>query len=142
VSRTKTGFKREIKMGIVVCISMLLGLSVLQPIPWNRSGRAQHEPLFVLFVAIVLCGLGLWNVLYGIFNASGFWMWASLISGTAMMLGSFYIFSEQNAGFDTDGDSEINTSGMRKAIVAILVLSFLVYAVTLVQLNLGYSIIR
>jgi hypothetical protein len=35
-----------------------------------------------------------------------------------------------------------SVSSLRKAVVAVLALSFLVYAVTLIQLNLGYSILR
>jgi len=127
-------------MGIVVCICMLLGLAVLQPSPLNYSKRAhQHAPKFVLFVALTLLGLGLWNAIYGFFGLGGFWRWASLVSGVAMVLGSFYIFAERKPD-SLNGRSEHGL--LRKIVIVILVLSFLVYAVTLIQLNLGYPILR
>ena len=121
-------------MGIVVCICMLLGLSILQPTPWNSSERIQHAPKFVSFTALALLILGLWNTIYGGLNISGFWMWVSLISGLDMVMASCYVFSEKSA--------EVNNTALRKAVVVILALSFLVYAVTLIQLNLGYPILR
>ena len=121
-------------MGIVVCISMLLGLSVLQPTPWNGSRRTKHASKFILFTAVALLLLGLWNLVYGLFSISGFWLWASVISGLAMVSASIIIFSEFNA--------EVQSSQLRKTVVAVLAISFLVYAVTLIQLNLGYSILR
>lgn len=129
-------------MGIVVCIIMLLGLSVLQPTPWDSSRRAQYDPKFVICVALLLCGVGLWNVIFGLLKIDGFWMWASLVSGAAMMFGAGYIFSEQNANFNTGGNLQVEHTGMRKVVVIVLALSFLLYAVTLIQLNLGYSIVR
>lgn len=133
-------------MGIVVCICMLLGLSVLRPTPWNRSKRARHGHKYGLFVAVALLGLGLWNVIYGYLNISGFWLWASLVSGIAMVLASFYILAETNVDIDSqetsDVNAQINNSKLRNAVVTVLALSFLVYAITLVQLNLGYPILR
>ena len=125
-------------MGIVVCIGMLLGLSVLRPTPWNSAGRAKHAPEFVLFTAAALLSLGVWNVLYAYSHISGFWFWASLVSGSAMVLASFYIFSER--GSEPVDRARIN-SASRKVVVAVLALSFLLYAVTLIQLNLGYAIL-
>lgn len=120
-------------MGIVVCICMLLGLSVLQPTPWNSAKRAQHAPEFIVFTGAALLGLGLWNVIYSCFNITGFWFWASLASGIAMVLASVYVFSESTSGS--------SGGGFRKGVVAVLAASFLLYAVTLIQLNLGYSIL-
>ena len=124
-------------MGIVVCISLLLGLSVLQPTPWNSAKQATHDSRFILFTTGMLFGLGVWNVLYAYFNITGFWFWASLISGTAMVFASFYTFSERGLEQGRASDSTV-----RKAVVFILALSFLLYAVTLIQLNLGYPILR
>ncbi|MFT6099859.1 MAG: putative membrane protein YiaA [Arenicella sp.] len=125
-------------MGIVVCVVMLLGLSVLQPSPWNSAKRARHASKFILFTSVSLFGFGLWNVIYGYLNINGFWMWASIISGLAMVLASYYVFSERHE----ETESVFSVSSLRKAVVAVLALSFLVYAVTLIQLNLGYSILR
>ena len=148
-------------MGIVVCISMLLGLSVLQPTPWNRVKRSKHDPRFALFTAIALLILGAWNFIYGYLNISGFWFWASMISGAAMVFASYFIFIERTLNAHTSGlqadlsiddnsdtkalDVDItgrSATSVRKAVVVVLALSFLVYAVTLVQLNLGYPILR
>ncbi|MGK0374802.1 MAG: phosphatidylglycerophosphate synthase [Arenicella sp.] len=125
-------------MGIVVCIVMLLGLSVLQPSPWNSVKRVQHASKLVLFSSGSLLAFGLWNVIYGYSSINGFWMWASMISGSAMVLASYYVFSERHA----EQNSEANTSGLRKVVVALLAISFLLYSTTLIQLNLGYSILR
>ena len=134
-------------MGIVVCISMLLGLCVLQPTPWNSTKRAKQAPKLVLFVAVALLGLGLWNLVYGYLNINGFWKLASIVSGIAMVMASVYVFNERNimaedVNNNTDNHSNFSNSALRKAVVAVLALSFLVYAVTLIQLNLGYPILR
>jgi len=124
-------------MGIVVCIVMLLGLSVLQPSPWNSAKRALHASKFVLFTGAALFGFGLWNVIYGYLNIDGFWMWAAIISGVAMVLASYYVFSERHEA----SNSVVSVSPLRKVAVAVLAISFLLYAVTLIQLNLGFSIL-
>jgi uncharacterized membrane protein YiaA len=124
-------------MGIVICIVMLLGLSVLQPSPWNSLKRTQHASKFILFTGTSLFGFGLWNVIYGYLNIDGFWMLASIISGSAMIFASYYVFSERH----DDSNSVVSVSSIRKAVVTLLAISFLLYAVTLIQLNLGYSIL-
>lgn len=124
-------------MGIVVCIVMLLGLSVLQPSPWNSAKRALHASKFVLFTGTALLAIGLWNVIYGYLNIDGFWMWAAIISGVAMVLASYYVFSERHEV----SNSQVTVSSVRKVVVALLAISFLLYAVTLIQLNLGYPIL-
>lgn len=131
-------------MGIVVCICMLLGLSVLQPTPWNSAKRSNCHPKLVLFTAATLLVLGTWNFFYGYLSISGFWSLASMVSGSAMVLASYYVYRERPSGLlsETDAASDNSQSRMRKAVVAVLALSFLVYAITLVQLNLGYSILR
>lgn len=131
-------------MGIVVCISMLLGLAVLQPTPWDSSKRGGHAPKFILFAGAALLGFGAWNVLYAYFKLDGFWSWMSLISGVAMVVGSYYIFSEQGSNISDEGhikNSGASGSRFRKAVVAVLSLSFLLYALTPIQLNLGYPIL-
>jgi hypothetical protein len=37
-------------MGIVVCITMLIGLSVLQPTPWDSAKQLEHGPKFLLLM--------------------------------------------------------------------------------------------
>ncbi len=121
-------------MGIVVCISMLLGLAVLQPSPWNRSARVDHHKGFVLFTAIALATLGCWNALYGFFNIDGFWRWASLLSGIIMVIAAAYIFVERTR--------DASRSLLRRIVTILLAVSFVLYAVTIIQLNLGYPILR
>ncbi len=121
-------------MGIIVCISMLLGLVVLQPSPWNRSARVDHHQGFVLFSAIALTGLGFWNVLYGFFNIDGFWRWASLLSGITMVMAAAYIFVERT--------SDASSCYVRRIVTTLLAISFVLYAVTIVQLNFGYPVLR
>ncbi|MFT6406931.1 MAG: cytochrome c oxidase subunit IV [Arenicella sp.] len=125
-------------MGIIVCITMLLGLSVLQPSPWDSAKRLEHAPKLVLFTALLLFCLGLWNALYGYFSLSGFWSWASVVSGSAMLCASLYVYSERK----TESGAVHSASLLRKAVISVLAISFVVYAVTLIQLNLGYAIIR
>jgi len=121
-------------MGIVVCISMLLGLVVLQPTPWNRAARVEHHQSLVLFAAIALAVLGCWNVLYGFFYIEGFWCWASLVSGITMVVAAAYIFVERRT--DASG------CYVRRIVTTLLGLCFILYAVTIIQLNLGFPILR
>lgn len=117
-----------------MCISMLLGLVVLQPTPWNRATRVDHHQGLVLLTAIALAGLGCWNVFYGFFNIDGFWRWASLLSGITMVMAAVYIFVERT--------SDASSCFVRRIVTTLLAMSFVLYAVTLVQLNLGYPILR
>jgi len=121
-------------VGIVVCLVMLLGLVVLRPSPWDKDHRVELHPKFVLVVVTLLAVIGSWNVIYAIFKIHGFWFFMSLLSGVTMVFAAILI---------TLGDYSSNEPSIsRNLIIAVLALSFLVYAVTLIQLNLGFAILR
>lgn len=121
-------------MGIVVCVVMLLGLVILRPIPWSSAEATSLEPKFVFTVVISLGAIGCWNLIYGYLKIDGFWHVASIVSGLAMILASALVLREKN--------SPAKNGPFRNTVVALLAVSFLVYAVTLIQLNLGYPILR
>ena len=127
-------------MGIVVTIAMLLGLVVLRPTPWRGSDLGAPDLRFVVFVSAFLTLAGLWNSLWhGLQNLDSFWGIAALISGVIMILAAVIIFLERG---DPVGAGSTWVGSIRAAIVWALAACFLLYAVTLIQLNLGYPIIR
>ena len=121
-------------MGIVVCLSMLIGIIVLQPTPWDRASRIAYNPKFMTFSALILAVFGSWNSIYGFFYIGGFWRWASVLSGGVMLMSSIYILVERKI--------DASSCYVRQIVVVLLAVSFLLYAVTIVQLNLGYPILR
>lgn len=121
-------------MGIVVCIVMLLGLVLLRPTPWSGAEASSHDPRFVYTVAALLAALGCWNLVYGYLKIGGFWHIASIVSGLIMMVASAFVLIEK--------DNPAKNCPFRNSIVTLLAVSFLLYAVTLIQLNLGYPILR
>ena len=121
-------------MGIVVCLSMLLGLVILQPTPWRKADRIEYPPKFVMFSAFALAVLGCWYAVYGFLFIDGFWRWASLVTGAVMLLASMYIFLERQ--------TDARACTVRKIVVVLLMVSFALYAITIIQLNLGYPIVR
>ena len=122
-------------MGIVVCLAMLLGLVMLRPSPFNAKHRVDFNANFKRIVSIALGALGLWNALFGVFAISGFWSVMSIVSGIAMVLAAAVIVRDQT---ENSGES----SNAENGIILVLAICFLVYAVTLIQLNLGYAILR
>jgi len=126
-------------MGIVVTIAMLLGLVVLRPTPWRDGASENGDLRFVVFTSATLLLTGLWNALwYGLRNLDSFWGVAALVSGIIMILAAMIIFLE--SGEPVVADSTW-VGSIRSLVVWALAACFLLYAVTLVQLNLGYPII-
>ncbi len=126
-------------MGIVVTIAMLFGLVVLRPTPWRADAAAQADLRFVVFTAGALLLAGLWNALWhGLRNLDSFWGLAALFSGVVMVLAAVIIFLER--GEPAVADSTW-VGSIRSMVVWVLAACFLLYAVTLIQLNLGYPII-
>ena len=119
-------------MGIVVCLAMLLGLVMLRPSPFNAEYRVDFNPDFKRIVWLALAALGVWNAVYGAFAISGFWCFMSIVSGITMIWAATIIAA----------DRANESSKIDKVIVLTLAACFLVYAVTLIQLNLGYTILR
>ncbi|MEO0368621.1 MAG: hypothetical protein AAF197_07525 [Pseudomonadota bacterium] len=108
-------------MGIVVATAMFLGLIAF----WrSKQDSFNKVATYCLFI------FGGWNTLwYGVQNWSQFWGVAALVSGLVMLSAAAIL--------------QRPTDRSLKTIVLVgLMASFLLYAVTLIQLNLGLPIIR
>lgn len=137
-------------MGIVVTIAMLLGLVVLRPTPWSARDERSQAQGFMRFTMFFLLFIGIWNFAwYGLRHASEFWGVVSLVSGLAMVAAAFFVRLKSREASGTDAQQSSFTASEKKwlrrlriTVVWSLAAFFLLYAVTLVQLNLGYSILR
>lgn len=115
-------------MGIVVTLIMLTGL-------WSAVSRRSLQRQSLYLVAALLMIGGLWNAAwYGLQHTDEFWGQAALVSGVFMMVWSVILLLE-------------NLSKRVPKLISIFVLlglsvSFLLYAISLIQLNLGMDIIR
>ena len=119
-------------MGIVVTIAMLLGLITLRPTPWNDKVRTPQSSTFTMVSAISLMTCGAWNVVwYGLRHTSEFWGWMAIGSGLVMMVSGVIVYAERQH-LDL-----LALSKIRKPVIAVLAISFVLYAVTIIQLNLG-----
>ncbi|WP_229794190.1 hypothetical protein [Arenicella chitinivorans] len=119
-------------------IAMLFGLIVLRPTPWRHEPNKTVALPMVVISAFLLSVCGLWNVGYGVVNLTAFWGWAALLSGVTMVIAAAVIFLYHGqAARVTFTWVDI----MKPWVTALLAGFFLLYSVTLVQLNLGYSII-
>lgn len=134
-------------MGIVICVVLGLGcISLLWP--KSQSGRLnQAKPLLLAldrWVPSVLILAGLWNMFwYGIRHLSSFWGNAAVVSGALMLLAALLVLGEKKPVAPKCLLAFSNwIKPFRLLITSGLVLSFLLYAVTLIQLNLGLPIIR
>lgn len=119
-------------MGIVVCLAMLLGLVQL----------ITRQALAGSLIAWLLVVLGAWNALwYGLRHIGEFWGWAALISGVFMVMSGVLIAAQS-------GKPELlirlaaKITALRLFVIVGLFASFLLYAVTLIRLNMGLSIIH
>ena len=141
-------------MGIVVCIAMLLGVVTMLRRSVHSTERPAHIVLRIARLAVPtgLFLLGIWNAFwYGIENIHLFWGKAALGSGLFMITASIIIFGDSQRGYSPhseDRDSALMSwlyrllNPLRGIVLLGLGLSFLLYFITLVQLNLGYPIIR
>jgi len=121
-------------MGIVVCIVMLLGLVVLRPTPWRQEVLKRQSSVFNIVTGLALFFIGGWNMIYGFLQIQGFWHYVSLLSGLAMVIAAIFVLIENT--------NDIKHSRFRSAVIGVLALSFLLYFITIVQLNLGVPILR
>ena len=118
-------------MGIVVTIAMLIGLIVIGQKMLGDAADVASQTLTQRVVAVLLLVFGFWNAAwYGIQHMGELWGQAALVSGLAMIGGAAWILSY------------LPGTRLGKLIFVILLASFLLYAVTLVQLNLGYPILK
>ena len=132
-------------MGIVVCIFMLLGLLLLSPLAFLNIKPLLAKPI-ILWIARLLGLMGLWNSLwYGLQNWQSFWGIAAIVSGISMILAAILILVDQQDPwfYKKTAIKAIHklTKTLSVVILLVLLVSFILYAVTLIQLNLGYPII-
>ncbi len=138
-------------MGIVVTVFMLLGLLLLLPLsavkPLARLQEKKRQKVeSVHFVGIGLFVAGAWNSFWhGLRFLDYFWGVAAVVSGLFMMLTAVIILKRYGHGFNIikpllDHVYRV-ISPLSFIWVVGLLLSFLLYSVTLVQLNLGLPIL-
>ncbi len=127
-------------MGIVMTVAMLLGLIVLRPTPWSNDVKGQQDLRLVTFTAAVLVLSGVWNVVwYGLRHVPEFWGWAAIVSGVSMLLAALIIFRERSNPLS---GTESWLGAIKGFVVLVLAVCFMLYAVTIVQINLGLPILR
>jgi len=129
-------------MGIVVTFAMLLALLVLLP-----QIKQRIKPEYGVFAGRFLLLAGLWNALwFGLRHLPIFWGQAALVSGLVMVLAAILILKDYKDAllFSQKIASSIYNllSPLRVVIIFVLLMSFLLYAVTLIRLNLGMSILN
>ncbi len=117
-------------MGIVVSLSMLLLLTVLRPSPWNGEIKDQSSARY--FAVAITAGFvfGAWNAFYGVRHLSEFWGLAALVSGLLMLVSALVLLLERIQGYSP-------AALPRALLVAGLVVCFLLYVITIIQINLG-----
>ncbi len=128
-------------MGIVVTIFMLSGLLVISPWPKLSLGMLRTNSNVVNFIASGLLLAGLWNSLWhGLRYLDHFWGLAALVSGFFMVMTAVLIFVDYGK---KTGLQKIYSFIKPLSLLWVIGLfaSFLLYAITLIQLNLGYPII-
>lgn len=128
-------------MGIVVTIFMGLGLLLL--LPAGADWLERRAPGRGIEKAIVygLLLAGLWNGLWhGLRHLDDFWGLAALLSGACMVAAALLLRGARGATRPT-GDVHWWRRTATGVASAGLFASFLLYAVTLIRLNLGLPII-
>ena len=133
-------------MGIVVCVVMALGLIAFMPMPWREpasevSDRGSFSSKLKSFAPLALAVVGAWNALwYGLQNTASFWGMTGLITGLIMMLSAVVLTTQANNNKIIKPFYKI-LNPFRIPLFVALLASFLLYLVTLIQLNLGLPII-
>ena len=125
-------------MGIIVTLVMLFGLVILRPTPWRAEAALSAPRPLRLLSGLLLVIFGVWNIGYGVQNLGEFWGWAALISGVVMAAASLLIIA---LGRLESSHQPWSIVQYRTQITLALAGFFLLYSVTLIQLNLGYPII-
>jgi len=128
-------------MGIVVCIAMLLGVIMFMPKPWRPSTPVNKFILRIQQVTpVLLMAIGSWNCLwYGLRHIGSFWGLVAVVSGVTMVLAGLVLSTQSNAGeHGLKHTIQRILRAPRIPVFMVLLASFLLYLVTLIQLNLGY----
>ena len=133
-------------MGIVVCVAMLAGLLGFMPMPW-RENQANSVPAQSILgrvqsiAPLLLAIMGAWNALwYGLRHLGSFWGNTGLVTGLIMLMAAV-LLNKTNTGSLLAVIYRV-LNPLRVPVFIALLASFLLYLVTLIQLNLGYPIIR
>ena len=123
-------------MGIVVSVAMFLALAMMV---FNKRLKNKKQPAVVLAIGFVTLS-GIWNsAWYGVQNVPSFWGFAALLSGLFMLaaVSTFYLEMRMQAMV-----SSCTYAAFRLAVMIGLGLYFLLYLVTIVQINLNMPIIH
>ena len=133
-------------MGIVVCICLLLGLLLFLP-----CGQGKPNGILLsltrnqkMAITSLLFVVGLWNIFwYGLRHWHAFWGQAAIISGLLMVLATIILQRQldiSRSSFSIKVERFVRP--IKPLIVLGLFASFLLYTITLIQLNLGMEIIK
>jgi len=133
-------------MGIVVTIFMLLGLLQLPPLANLKKNAFATTGKNVDWIGFGLLIAGAWNALWhGLRHLQSFWGMAGLVSGIFMMLAAILLLSRSDSALSNNA-VVISLSKLFKPLSIVIIIglaaSFLLYAVTLIRLNLGLPIIH
>lgn len=127
-------------MGFVMTVCMLLGILLLAPWPPVGVGQWHRRPALARAMAMVVLLAGVWNALWhGLRNLNAFWGIAALVSGLLMIAAAALVLRRVPTVM-VDAAAPSSTV-LRGAVLVGLLASFLLYAITLLRLNLGYRII-
>lgn len=132
-------------MAIVVSVFMLLGL--LMSSPWVPPGlrMLRSKPGIVDVIASCLLLAGLWNSLWhGLRHLTDFWGVAALVSGFLMIAVAILLLVEHGSDSWRRQTVAVRAHSALKPLSSVLVvglaLSFGLYTIALVRLNLGLPI--
>ena len=133
-------------MGIVVTLFMLLALLMVSPLKWLSFGQLKSNQGLASFIGVGLLLTGLWNSLWhGLQHLNGFWGIAALVSGIFMVTVAIIILNRHASTMVTKLPAITSAYKLINPLSALcilgLFLSFMLYAITLIRLNLGLPII-
>jgi len=119
-------------MGIVVSLAMLLGIIFLSK---KRFYSQDNSSWFMVLGLVFLVSTGLWNaVWHGLQNMGTFWGMVALVSGIITLSAAFLLY---NNGRLSVASSDSTNQLSRILSLTGLGLCFALYAVTIIQINLG-----
>lgn len=133
-------------MGILVTVFMLLGLLLVSPWPWLSLRGLRARPALVAAIGAGVLVAGGWNTLWhGLRHLDSFWGLAALISGLLMMAVAIIALVEHGKPALLASRPMLGIYALIKPwarlVTAGLLGCFLLYAIALLRLNLGYSVI-
>jgi hypothetical protein len=132
-------------MGIVVTVFMVLGLLHQSPINFLSLSRLKKKKSLTKFIGIGLLLMGFWNLLwFGLRHLTFFWGQAAAVSGVFMVMTALLILVSPHSPYSSNASLQ-KIAHLIKPLSLLwllgLLVSALLYTVTLVRLNLGLSIL-